>query len=534
MKKRFLIALLFLVSVVACALGLAACATVRVTSVTLNKTELTLDVGGKETLTATVLPDNASNKTVEWTSEDSDIATVSSGKITAVSEGATTVTATADGVSATCTVTVKKLVPARYIVFNKTRIVLWKDGEATIIPDVYPENYTSEIVWSVAPEGVVTVSDGKITALSQGQATVTATIDGKDATCKVDVTEDGLMYELNEDGQSYAVANNYAAKSSDIDVSDIIEINVASEYKGMPVTSIGRYAFQILDCLKKITIPASITEIELGYIYTCDALENITVDGANTQYASVDGILYNKAITEFVYVPEAIKGVITIPQTVTVINDSAFCDRKYITGIEMHDGITAIEEGAFHGCEGLRKITITENITEIGRHAFYCCYKLWEVYNLSDLPITTGSEDYGEVGLYAYNIFYSRDDVSGVEITQDGFVFCTTRESVYLVDYMGTESEVVLPENYNGKPYAIGQYAFYKLNTMTGITLPGNISSIGKSAFSGCGNLTHIIFNGTREQWTDIGKGFYWNENTGNYTVQCAEVKLDKNGNEIE
>ena len=81
-----------------------------VTSITLNKTTLTLDKGGEETLTATVNPTNATNKGITWSTSKSSVATVSTtGKITAVAAGKATITATAkdgSGKSASCTVTV--------------------------------------------------------------------------------------------------------------------------------------------------------------------------------------------------------------------------------------------------------------------------------------------------------------------------------------------------------------------------------------------------------------------------------------------
>ncbi len=113
MEKLGKIAVLFVAA--AMVFGLASCKnsadetekTVAVTGITLNKTELTLTAGGKETLTATVKPDNATDKTVKWTSDKTDIATVSTnGEVTAVAKGSTTITATAGGKSATCTVTV--------------------------------------------------------------------------------------------------------------------------------------------------------------------------------------------------------------------------------------------------------------------------------------------------------------------------------------------------------------------------------------------------------------------------------------------
>jgi uncharacterized protein YjdB len=81
---------------------------VAVTSVSLNKTTLSLTVGGSETLTAAVLPSNATNKSVTWRSDSTSIATVSNGNVSAVSTGTATITVTSvdGGKSATCSVTV--------------------------------------------------------------------------------------------------------------------------------------------------------------------------------------------------------------------------------------------------------------------------------------------------------------------------------------------------------------------------------------------------------------------------------------------
>lgn len=83
-------------------------AVVNVTGVELNKSSLTLTAGEKETLTATVSPDNATNKSVNWTSDDESVATVAAGVVTAVAAGTCTITVTTvDGAkTATCDVTV--------------------------------------------------------------------------------------------------------------------------------------------------------------------------------------------------------------------------------------------------------------------------------------------------------------------------------------------------------------------------------------------------------------------------------------------
>ena len=80
-----------------------------VTSITLDKSELFLYTGNSETLTATIEPDNATNKNVTWSSDNEAVATVDNGKVTAVKEGTATITVTAQdgsGVSTSCSVTV--------------------------------------------------------------------------------------------------------------------------------------------------------------------------------------------------------------------------------------------------------------------------------------------------------------------------------------------------------------------------------------------------------------------------------------------
>jgi hypothetical protein len=94
--------------------------TVAVTGITLDKTEASMIVGGETlTLTATVAPDDATDKTVTWTTSDASVATVADGVVTAVAAGTATITATSNDdatKTATCTVTVS---PAGYSVALK-------------------------------------------------------------------------------------------------------------------------------------------------------------------------------------------------------------------------------------------------------------------------------------------------------------------------------------------------------------------------------------------------------------------------------
>ena len=164
---------------------------VSVTDITLNKTSATLNVGGTETLTATVAPSNATNKTVTWTSSNSSVASVSNGVVTAKAAGTATITVkTADGnKTATCTVTVKTpTVAVTGISLNKTATTLTVGATETLTATVAPTNATDKTVtWTSSNPSVASVSNGVITAKSAGTATITVkTADGnKTASCVV-------------------------------------------------------------------------------------------------------------------------------------------------------------------------------------------------------------------------------------------------------------------------------------------------------------------------------------------------------------
>ncbi|MDR2718654.1 MAG: SUMF1/EgtB/PvdO family nonheme iron enzyme [Treponema sp.] len=119
-------------------------ATVPVTGVTLNKTTASLTVGGTETLTATVTPTNATNKTVTWSTSTPAVATVSNGVVTAVAAGTATITVTTvdGGKTATCAVTVtqpstppEEITSGKGIVLVKIPAGIFTMGSPTTEPD---------------------------------------------------------------------------------------------------------------------------------------------------------------------------------------------------------------------------------------------------------------------------------------------------------------------------------------------------------------------------------------------------------------
>ena len=168
---------------------------VSVTGVTLNKTSTSIQVGGTETLTATVSPKDAANKKVTWKSSNAAIASVdANGKVTGVKAGEATITVTTEdgGKTATCKVTVSdKEIKVTGVKLNKSETSLLVGGNETLTATVLPEGATNQnVTWkSDKPEIATVDANGKVTAVKVGEATITVTTEdgGKTATCKVTV-----------------------------------------------------------------------------------------------------------------------------------------------------------------------------------------------------------------------------------------------------------------------------------------------------------------------------------------------------------
>ena len=152
---------------------------IPVTGVSLDESSITLDVGGNQTLTATVTPEDATNKKVRWSSDNEDVATVSEdGVVTAVAGGTAVITATThDGLfTASCTVTVNAPATAPNIITDT--LPDGKVGEA--YSQTLTANGTAPITWSIdggLPAGLSLNADtGEISGTPTAEGTATFTV----------------------------------------------------------------------------------------------------------------------------------------------------------------------------------------------------------------------------------------------------------------------------------------------------------------------------------------------------------------------
>lgn len=172
-----------------------------VSSIVLSKSSIVIHIGETETLTATVTPTSANNTSVSWSSSNPSVATVSSsGLVTGIARGTTTITVTANdgsGVKATCEVEVKQYVTS--ISLDKTSITLIVGGEETIsVTSILPDNASDKSYsWSSSDVSIATVdSAGKVIAIANGRVTVTVSANdgsGVSESCFVYVSPVGAV-----------------------------------------------------------------------------------------------------------------------------------------------------------------------------------------------------------------------------------------------------------------------------------------------------------------------------------------------------
>ena len=152
------------------------------------------------------------------------------------------------------------------------------------------------------------------------------------------------------------------------------------------VTSIGKAAFAYCSGLTSVTIPNSVTSIGEGAFAVCTGLTSINVASDNSNYCSVDGVLFNKDKTTLIEYPGGKQGAYTIPNSVTSIGETAFYGCTGLTSVTIGNSVTSIGNQAFNKCSGLTSVTIPNSVTSIGEAAFYGCSGLTSVTCFATTP----------------------------------------------------------------------------------------------------------------------------------------------------
>lgn len=242
------------------------------------------------------------------------------------------------------------------------------------------------------------------------------------------------------------------------------------------VTSIGNSAFSCCGGLTSVTIGNDVTSIGHSAFSFCGNLTNVTIGNS---VASIGKSAFDRCskLTS-----------ITIPGSVKSIGDNAFYGSG-LTDLIIEDGVENIEAWAFYACSKLKNITLPDSIKSIGHYAFIGT----EYYNNKE------NRENGVLYIGNHLIEANLDESFTDYAIKDGTKTIASRafadEGVNM-----TLTCVTIPDSV----VSIGDYAFGGRYNMTKIIIGKGVTSIGEGAFEYCHKLTDIYYRGTQEDWEKI------------------------------
>ncbi len=278
---------------------------------------------------------------------------------------------------------------------------------------------------------------------------------------------------ISENNKDYSVDNGVIYNKEKTQLCAYLPSNTAESFT-VPdgVTDIEGHAFSYCN-LTSIVISKDVTKIDYGNLaLSCESLASITVANGNTVYGSADGILYNNDKTTMLYVPEAISGKITIPDSVTSIGSSLLSLHKSLTSVVIGNGVTDIK-GAFINCTGLESVTIGSGVTDINQNTFKGCT------SLTSVTISENNQTY---------------------CVENGVIYNKDKTKLVLYLQFNTAESFTVPDSVT----TIWGYAFQNCTSLTSIIIPASVTKMGYQSFDGCSNLKTAYYKGDKTQWYKI------------------------------
>lgn len=353
-------------------------ATIGVESVSIDQTSIELKVGETSSLVATVNPENATNKNVTWRSSDALVASVdNNGKVTALKAGSANITVTTEDGGKTANAVVTIIIPVESVSIDQSFIQLEVGQTSSLVATVNPQNATNKyIAWSSSNIEVANVdSEGKVTALSPGNATITARSVYSNKTASTEVTvipaliavesvtinETSMLLEVGEIYDLEATVNPENASNKNITWSSSnIEIAIVDDLGNVTAVSPGT---------------ATITATTVDGGKTASITVNVTTPLEHFDFQNKPG----EAILTGFYINGKNQGLDKILDPiipsksdngtpVTAIGEGAFAETG-ITSVIIPESIRSIGDSAFAENPALNIIEIGSNV-EIGENSF--------------------------------------------------------------------------------------------------------------------------------------------------------------------
>lgn len=303
----------------------------------------------------------------------------------------------------------------------------------------------------------------------------------------ITVSADDLEYNIGTAKITYTTDANGNVTITKFDEGDETSIQIPETIDGGKVKTIGANAFADCSSLTSITLPQSLTNIENLAFARCTALQNINIPQDVTNIG-VSAFLRCKSLTN-----------ITIPSGVTSIKTSAFALCTSIKSIELPDHLVSIGNSAFTGCYSLESVVIPSVVTSVGEFAFSYCTSL---ASITLPPSVTSIEDDAFQGCTSLETaFFPRSATLGtgsfplntaqIRYTKDSSTGDVMIDRVQTSESSRTSIEI--PETIcGGTVTTLCPYSFDNCGILEKIKLPKTLTLIDRFAFRYCTSLKEI------------------------------------------
>ena len=270
------------------------------------------------------------------------------------------------------------------------------------------------------------------------------------------------------------------------------------------ITAIYQRAFENCNTVKSLVISDSVESIGEAAFFNCTSLQSVTFGCSITSIPYRAFQWCNALVT------------LTIPDTVKVISADAFSGCVSLVSIDLGNGVTTIGWSAFFGCSSIKSIIIPESVMQIEEDAFRGCNRLVEVINKSTaFTIVKGDYGNGALGKEALSVINRDDNYVSKLCTENDYVIFADGQEKVLVDYIGKDDNLVLPEGIT----KIKSYALTGYWNITSIVIPSTVTSIGEWAFTDCYKLAEVI---NKSQHIQVKKGSQNNGYVGYYALTVS------------
>lgn len=279
-----------------------------------------------------------------------------------------------------------------------------------------------------------------------------------------------------ENNRTEAVITGYKGIDNDLVIPDSIDNAV--------VTSIGEKAFAESNQFESITIPDSIGSIGEGAFDCREDLSKVYINSLEN-WCKIDfKDSGSQPMCNFadLYINGNLLTDLTVPDSITSINNYTFSGCTSITSVTLPNCITKICDDAFSFCDNLEKVEFGHELKSIGNYAFA----------YTSLKNITIPDSVTYIGDYAFS--------------------CCSFESIVIPDSLTS----------------VNDYAFSYCNKLKTVIIPDSVTKIGYSAFDECLLISNVLFKGSKSQWNSIDfsdSNYYLVESVIHYDVKFVEKK---------